>query len=159
MTTREQSGAVREHLLSLCDKAQGNLTADAVVAEATNEASPLHHLFEWDDAKAAHAHRLDQARILLRGIHVRIETHRETYEVPAFCRNPSTSRGYALVSTLRSDKARAREALLREFVNARGALERARSMAVALGLEVEIERLLLGVLDLTRATEEAEALE
>ena len=97
MTTREQSAIVRDHLLALCEKAQGNLTADAVVAEAANKRSPIHHLFEWDDSKAAHAYRIDQARMLLRGIQVRFETHRETFEAPAFCRNPSTSSGYALV--------------------------------------------------------------
>lgn len=42
----------------------------AVVNEARDPDSPLHRYFEWDDTKAAHAHRLDQARQLIASIEI-----------------------------------------------------------------------------------------
>ena len=44
----------------------GILTPDAVVEDAAAKTSPLHSYFEWDNKKAAHAFRLDQARELIR---------------------------------------------------------------------------------------------
>lgn len=44
------------------------LTPGAIVRKAQSPASALHKCFEWDDAKAAHEHRLHQARTVLRAI-------------------------------------------------------------------------------------------
>ena len=44
----------------------GRLSAKAVVDGARSEDAPLHPYFEWDDAKAAEEHRLDQSRRLIR---------------------------------------------------------------------------------------------
>lgn len=46
----------------------GATNAEAVVAEARRRASPLHPLFDWDDATAAHEHRLSTARKVLASI-------------------------------------------------------------------------------------------
>jgi hypothetical protein len=54
-------------------KSTGPLTAERVLAEATNPRSQLHRYFEWDDAKAAHSYRVEQARKLIRSIEVVIE--------------------------------------------------------------------------------------
>lgn len=54
-------------------KASGPLTADRVLTEAMNARSPLHRYFEWDDEKAAHQFRLEQARRLIRSIEVVLE--------------------------------------------------------------------------------------
>ncbi len=51
-------------------KKSGPLTAERVLDEATNTGSPLHRYFEWDDSRAAHNYRLEQARRLLRSIEV-----------------------------------------------------------------------------------------
>lgn len=51
----------------------GVLTPDAVVTDASAEDSPLHPHFEWDNARAAHAYRVDQARELIRVRSVNIE--------------------------------------------------------------------------------------
>jgi hypothetical protein len=48
----------------------GELHPHAVVADARDAKSPLHRYFEWDDKKAAEAHRMDQARALIRSIRV-----------------------------------------------------------------------------------------
>lgn len=49
----------------------GELTPEAVVSDARYPGSPLHSLFEWDEAEAAHQYRLVQARALIRAVVVR----------------------------------------------------------------------------------------
>lgn len=51
-------------------KANGRLTPEGIVASARRPTSPLHPHFEWDDAKAASAHRITQAGYLIRSIEV-----------------------------------------------------------------------------------------
>jgi hypothetical protein len=48
----------------------GELHPQDVVEEARDANSPLHAHFEWDDRRAAEAHRLDQARALIRSIRI-----------------------------------------------------------------------------------------
>lgn len=54
-------------------KSTGPLTAERVLHEAMNAKSVLHKYFEWDDHKAAHQYRLEQARRVIRSIEVVIE--------------------------------------------------------------------------------------
>lgn len=51
----------------------GALTAETVVAEATDPTSPLHRHFEWNTRTAATQWRLEQARHLIRSCIVTIE--------------------------------------------------------------------------------------
>ena len=48
----------------------GIITPEAVVERARPKRSPLHSLFEWNDKKAAAAHRITQARYLIRSVKV-----------------------------------------------------------------------------------------
>lgn len=50
------------------------VTPEAVVSVARNPQSPMHKAFQWDDAKAAVAHRLWQAREMLGNLAVVIVT-------------------------------------------------------------------------------------
>ena len=54
--------------LNAIRKQRGEITPHAVLDDARNSNSPLHRCFEWDDSKAAEAHRLDQARKLTASI-------------------------------------------------------------------------------------------
>jgi hypothetical protein len=54
--------------LSKIRKQNGGITPRAVVDDAASPKSPLHPCFEWDDDKAADAHRLWQARKLIGSI-------------------------------------------------------------------------------------------
>ena len=56
-----------EQLEALRDQ-HGGVTAAIVVDDARKKRSPLHGAFEWDDSVAGTAHRLNQARYLLRAI-------------------------------------------------------------------------------------------
>lgn len=60
----------------------GNMTALAVVELASHRDCPIHKFFEWDDAKAAHQFRIEQARHLIRSVVVDVGGS----EVPAFHR-------------------------------------------------------------------------
>lgn len=51
----------------------GSISAESVLDNAKPENSTLHPYFEWDNSKAAEKFRLDQARLLVRSIAIKIE--------------------------------------------------------------------------------------
>lgn len=53
-----------------------------LVEEARPETHPLHRLFQWDDDKAAHAFRVNQARRVISSLRVQFAPHERP--VPAF---------------------------------------------------------------------------
>jgi hypothetical protein len=89
--------------LSRIYQAHGALTASAVVEEARDEESPLHESFEWDDSKAAEAHRLFQARDLIRRVEFIVIAGREerVFHVPPAIRVEGSKEGrYEIASVL-----------------------------------------------------------
>lgn len=70
--------AVGERLATIARDADGALHPQDVVVDARKASSPLHRLFEWDDRKAAVAHRLHQAREIITAIVVQISPTDET---------------------------------------------------------------------------------
>lgn len=63
----------------------GRLTPETVVERARSANSALHEHFEWDDAKAAEAHRLGQAGELIRSIQIDVShSNLETRPIRAF---------------------------------------------------------------------------
>jgi len=56
----------------------GVLTAGIIVAKAKTKSNKLHKAFEWDDAKAAHEHRLHQARKMTHSLEV---VHKEAPQI------------------------------------------------------------------------------
>lgn len=121
------------------------LRPEDVVADAKNPTSPLHGCFEWDDAKCGILYRLEQARTLIRGVIIETTSAKGEQTVSvAWVRDPRAepnTPGYVHVSQLRSEKQLARAALLNELASISALIERASSLAVALGLEDELEGL------------------
>jgi len=70
----------------------GQLTAPLVVESATPEDSPLHAHFNWDDAEAAHQHRLSQARQMIRSekLHI-VQDDPKSQRVRAWIHVPAPS--------------------------------------------------------------------
>ena len=64
MTERRE--LIRAELEQICQSHGGVLRPEDVVAFARNERTALHSEFEWDDVKASAAHRLWQARTVIR---------------------------------------------------------------------------------------------
>lgn len=56
----------------LLDTGRASISPADLVTAARSAKSPLHKLFEWDDKKAAEAHRLGRAQYLLRSVVVEI---------------------------------------------------------------------------------------
>lgn len=71
-----------------------HVTAEQIVEAARDPANPLHEAFPWDDVQAAHEHRLEVARSLLRSVRVIIITPQRTeIEVGGFVSTPSKKPG------------------------------------------------------------------
>ena len=77
------AATLRDVLLDICVK-RGELTAEAVVEEASSVDSVLHPLFEWDDDEAARRYRLDQARGLIRRVKITRVIDNEPVRLRAF---------------------------------------------------------------------------
>lgn len=88
--------------LEVIKEVYGQITPAFLLESAKNKNSVFHDYFEWDDSKAAHLHRLEEARYLLRHIEVRIirdgeEKISRAYEVVT---KRNTSNEYKDVSQL-----------------------------------------------------------
>lgn len=71
--TANAPGVLAQELLALYER-DGAITPEAVLTEARDPASPLHHRFEWDDSAAAEAHRRSQAQNLIREVKIQVVT-------------------------------------------------------------------------------------
>lgn len=162
MKTSDQRDAIRQRLAELELNGGGRLTPAAVVEDAEDPASPLHDCFQWDDEKAAHAHRLDQARSLITSIRIVQKTDRTAVRAVFYVRDPSASddeQGYVSTTTLRSDSDSARAAIVAEFSRVADMLRRAREIAKALECEDDVEALLRSVIDLRSRFDEQSAVQ
>lgn len=63
-----EASVVGAHLEMLREKFKGEITPEDVLDDAKSDNSPLHSFFEWSDSAAAHQHRLQQARGLIRSV-------------------------------------------------------------------------------------------
>ena len=59
-----------EELERIKSRNGGEIDANTVVEAARSKRSPIHRDFEWDDAIAAHEHRLETARKMVRSIEI-----------------------------------------------------------------------------------------
>ena len=78
-----------------------------VLEEASDSTSILHDCFEWNDAKAGHAHRLGQARYMIRGLCVKVEEAPDAPPIRAYVsvRTPQQrDRDYVAVDAVMSDE-------------------------------------------------------
>ncbi len=80
---------IQDKLTAIYER-DGVLQPAVIVDEARPKGSPLHNAFDWDDRKAADAHRMNQARQLIR-VAVRV--------IPAISNSPV--REYVSISNLR----------------------------------------------------------
>lgn len=150
MMTAEQRQAIKDRLAQIEARNGGRLTPDMVVQDAKRKDSPLHACFEWDVKKAAAAYWLDQARELITSVRVVVRTEHTNVSSVFYVRDPSAGKeqGYVSVTTLRTDKEMAREALVSEFSRVADMLRRAREVAAALECQGDVEDLLKSVIGL-----------
>lgn len=141
---------IQDHLIEL-HRQHGTLTPELVVEDAKQPSSPLHELFEWNTEKAAQAHWHDVARQLIRNVRVTVVNEDRVLKAPYFVRDPSlphAQQGYTTVERLRTDADMARDAVADECSRAAAAFRRAQEVAVAVGVDDDIEQLLQDTLAL-----------
>ncbi len=128
----------------------GNISAEIVVRAASHPGHPLHSCFEWDNAKAGHQYRLNQARALISQVRVVITRSNQRIVSPYYMRDPRVgpSQGYVTTAILRTDRDAAADALTSEVTRLQAQLERCREYATALDLEAELDASLASVLNL-----------
>jgi hypothetical protein len=132
--------SVKQRLIELA--AGGRLTPNAVVEDARDKDSPLHSVFEWDDAVAADRFRIEQARNLIQSFKVHVEYRETIVSVPQWVRDPEGEQGYRETAEIRDDRAIALAALVSEASRAGAYLHRVRSLAVALNLQAEVDEII-----------------
>lgn len=134
-------GAVRAAIVALEDS-EGRLTPEGVVKAAARADSPLHSHFEWDDSKAGHAYRLQQARQLIRSVQVEITTEERVISTVHYVRDPRAAeedeQGYVSVNRLKTEPEHARALIQSEFARASACLHRATDLAAVLGMKREV---------------------
>ena len=92
-------------LLKVREK-HGQLSPDAVLTEARAKRHPLHPAFEWDDKRAATAHRKAQARALIRSIVMVQEGDEDALPVRLFVNvNDADEQFYETVAAAYADDA------------------------------------------------------
>lgn len=121
------------------------ITPSLLVEEAKNPDSILHHLFEWDDEKAGHAYRLDQARQIITSVKVNIVSETKMISAVSYVRDPRVpgdQQGYVSIETLRTDKDLAKESIKLEFARAYSHLQKAKLHAEVLNMQNQVGLLL-----------------
>ena len=134
--------AVREALQQL--ERGGRLTPAQVVEAARDESSPLHTHFEWDDSAAAESFSIDQARRLIRSVQVVVTYETHEYVIPRYLRDtaaPPDRQGYVSAQRLTKEPENAQALLRYEFSRAGAHVNRAVSIAEAVGLAPEARRI------------------
>lgn len=135
------SDALTEWLVGI--ERDGRLTPEEVVEQARDPQSPGHEHFEWDDGKAGHKHRVEQARQLLaRRVVIKSESY--TVTVPRYVRDPEAAPGVQSYVSVRvvSVEGLQHQALAQEFARVGQMLARARDLAKAFGLAEEVDGLM-----------------
>jgi hypothetical protein len=101
----------------------GVITPDKIVKEASNKNSLLHPIFEWDDSKAGHNYRLQQARTLLNNIEVTIISDGEPVKISNY-EVTSIKDGYKSIDSFTpADFDYVKNSILRELSYLKGKLK------------------------------------
>jgi len=131
-------------ILQALERQHGHVTPEAVVQEARAPDHAWHHRFTWDDAVAAHRHRIDQARTLIRGVRYEIRIENKVLSSVAYVHDPDAAddeQRYVSVARIATDEDRARATLIAEFARVASLLRRARDLADVLGMSDKISEM------------------
>lgn len=152
----ERTQAIRERLDALTRGNNGVITPELVIKDARNPKSPLHTEFTWDDKSAAHQYRIDQARRVIQTYWTSVRTEKMTFDAPYYVRDPRKApweQGYIPAASIKDDLEMAYNVFHTEVAKAKSYLERARSMAQTLKVDLQLENIIHEVENLTTAAE------
>lgn len=135
--------AVEDVLMHIAATSGGVLTPDAVVENARDPESPLHDKFEWDDTKAAHAHRIYQARKLIASVKVIVRESDRVLVVPRFVSTSTFGESrYEHIDAVRNDADASMVVLRDEVSRAISCLTRAINVAERIGCKAALQEIL-----------------
>lgn len=72
------------HEFEKIEKEYGKVTSELLLQNAESEESPLHELFEWDDAVAGRKYRLQQATNVIINLAVEVEKEQTPKKIRAY---------------------------------------------------------------------------
>lgn len=131
-----------ELLLQQMKKEHGTLTPEDVIRHARDPASVLHEYFTWDPEKALEKNLLNEARTLIRSVKIEITIEEHTIRAPKYLKDlrQGNNAGYDDVVSIRKDVDRSRETFILELERVLSSIERAKRVAAALHLSVDLTR-------------------
>lgn len=122
---------------------EGRLSAENVLAEAADPASPLHGHFTWDNDEAGKRYRLIEARTLIRRVRIEVIHRDMPLDVVRFVHDPADPGIYRDITHIRrSEEDVARRVMILELTRLARAAKRARSVAAVLGALSDIEEII-----------------
>lgn len=124
----------------------GTVTPEQVVEAARPDDAPLHGEFNWDDASAAHQHRLDQARTLIKSVRLVIRTSTIPFTSVAYVKDvrlEPSQQGYVPLRDLVSDEERASLTMDAELLRLNALIERVREIASVIGQRDRLDQYLM----------------
>lgn len=138
----------------------GLLRPERLVERASNKKHPLHDFFCWDDTRAAHLYRVDQARELIRRVEVTVTANEIELRVPYAIhdvRLGEREAGYREVATVRDERTVAMQTMERELIALAAVRSRVLTLAIALNLEDQARSALAGIGQFQEEFEQARA--
>jgi hypothetical protein len=133
MTSRMEK--IKVELDIIAKKNRGRLAAEKVLDEAKSPRHPLHSEFEWNDKKAGHKYRLEQARELIRLVTISFVHHSVKICAPYYVKSPhvpANQQGHVALTSSEIQQADAVAILLAEIERVEGCVERGRAVAALL---------------------------
>ena len=125
----------------------GRLNKHDVVDAARDPKSALHRHFTWSDKRCGELHRAEEALSLIESYHVQMVIVDQVIDdLPFYVNDPSKTAkdpGHIALPKLQEDRRLGLIALRNEAERVHSALTRARGIAVALGLQSELENMLI----------------
>jgi hypothetical protein len=137
--------ALRELLERHANEHGGTLSAELLVQLASHAAHPLHDRFEWDDKRAGHLFRVEQARQIIRSTWLDVTHEGLRLHAPFMVRDerlPERVQGYRPVTQVTHEREVARDTLRREIQGWRSREERLHALAAVLDLQDELDEMI-----------------
>lgn len=144
--TKTENGAeIAARVIKDLEQRFGVVRPSTLVREAAKPTHPLHDQFEWDDKKAGHQYRINQARQLIASVKVVMTFSHMKIDGRAYYRDPSLSsgeQGYVSVVKLRTEKERAEQSLRMAMDRVKVSVNSARELAHSLDMMSQFHQFL-----------------
>jgi hypothetical protein len=120
---------LREAIWELRDE-NGRIFPAALVEAARDPKHPAHKEFDWNDARLAHAARLERAAKLINVVILKVTIEKATFTVKAFVQDPVVLGAHRSSIAMKDDTEAAKESMARYARNVRGDLRKMLELAI-----------------------------